>query len=488
MVTSRISPTSLSSLLRNCVTFEAVPLAKQIHAQILVHGFLPNVTLETDLLLVYAKFGFLKHAHKVFDEMVERNMHSWNILIASYASSSMYHDALNIFNEFLKMGFRPDHFTLPPVVKASAGMGDADLGKMLHSWVVRLGFEEYVVLGSSLVDFYAKLGDLILAQRVFAKMSWRDCVAWNLLISGFGRAGFYVDALNYFRDMLRAGVEMDSRTIPSILNACGGEGDLRKGKEIHGQIVKSVTFNRDIPIGNSLIDMYAKCGCLHDSEKVFVNMRKLNLVSWTTMISCYGIHGKGEESLVLFDKMKECGFKPNSVTITAILASCSHSGFINQGRKIFNSISLDYGFEPSVEHYACMVDLLGRFGHIDEALRLIKSAELAAVASIWGALLAGCVIHRNVEIGEIAAKRLFDLEPNNSSNYIALCSIYDSLHILDGVSTIRAKMRKLGLVKLPGCSWITIARRVHKFYRGDLSHPPTQLICTELEEIIKKMY
>ncbi|KAF8405849.1 hypothetical protein HHK36_007926 [Tetracentron sinense] len=477
----------LSSLLRNCVPLSAIYQAKQTHAQILVHGFLPNVTLQTDLLLVYSKCGLLEDGRRVFDEMVERNMHSWNILISSYVQNSLYYQALSVFNGFLNVGLQPDHFTFPVVFKACSGVGDSRLGKNLHSSVIRLGFDDDVIVGSSVLDFYVKCDNLTDAQRLFVNMPSRDVVAWNSMISGFGKAGFYVEALGYFRNMLSEGVKMDSRTIPSILNCCGREGDSVKGKEIHGQVVKNLFFNRDIAIGNSLIDMYAKCGCLDDSQKVFGNMGDLNLVTWTTMISCYGLHGKGEESLILFENMKICGFKPNCVTLTAILASCSHSGLIDQGWRIFNSISSDYGIEPCIEHYACMVDLLGRFGYLEEALELIKNMKLEPTASVWGALLGTCMMHKNVEIGEIAADHLFELEAENSSNYIALCSIYDSVGRRDGVLRIRSKMRELGLAKTPGCSWITIKGRVHKFYHGDFSHPQTKMIYWTLEGIIRAM-
>ncbi|KAF5458004.1 hypothetical protein F2P56_022071 [Juglans regia] len=480
---SNMTVFSLSSLVRKSALLPAISQAKQTHAQILFHGFLTNVTLQTDLLLAYSKCGFLQDARRVFDNMSERNMHSWNILLASYANNFLYSDAIHVFLEFLKMDIRPDHYTFPPVFKACAGIGDAYLGKMLHGWVVRLGFEQYIVVGSSILDFHLKCGNLVDARCVFSNMSSKDSAVWNSMISGSGRAGFYADALNYFRGMLNEGKKMDSMTIPSILNACGGEGDLIKGKEIHGQVVKSFIFDGDVAIGNSLIDMYAKCGCLHDSEKVFRNVRELNLITWTTMISCCGVHGKGEDSLALFKKMRDCGFKPNCVTLTAVLSSCSHSGLIDQGRRIFDSISFDYGLEPSVEHYACMVDLLGRFGYLEEALALVKNMKPAPTASVWGALLAGCMMHKNVEIGEIAALQLFELEPTNCSNYIALCSIYDSLSIRDGVSLIRAKMRKLGLVKTPGCSWITIQGTIRKFYQGDHSHPQS----LELHEIFNKI-
>lgn len=482
-----ITAVYLSSLLRNCISLSSISPAKQAHAQILVHGFLSNVTLQTDLLLAYSKCGFLKDGRQVFEKMTLRNMLSWNILIASYVENSLYHEALSVFYSFLKMGFRPDHYTLPPVFRACIGIGDSYLGKTLHGWAIGLGFEDYVVVGSSVLEFYLKCGNLVDARNFFDYMPYRDIIVWNSIISGLGRAGLYVNALNYFGKMLIEGSKMNTRTIPSILNACGGLGDLMKGKEVYGKVLRTLDLDRDVAVENSLIDMYAKCGGLHYSENIFVNMQELNLVTWTTMISCYGLHGKGEKSLVLYNKMIDCGFKPNSVTVTALLASCSHSGLIGQGRRIFYSIFLEYGIECNVEHYACMVDLLARFGYVEEAFELIKNMKVTSIASVWGALLAGCMMQKNVEIGEIAAYQLFELEPRNSSNYVALCSIYDSQGNWEGVSRIRVRMRELGLVKTPGCSWITIAGRVHKFYQRDLSHPLNQMIIESIDRLTKQL-
>lgn len=476
----------LSSLVRNCIYHPAVSQTKQIHAQILVRGFLSDVTLQTDLLLLYSKCGFLCDARQVFDRMVDRNMHSWNILIFWYVQNSMFSDALSVFDRFRQMDLRPDHYTFPPLFKACGGVvGYTYLGKLLYGWVIKLGYGGYVVVTSSVLDFCVKCGNIFDARRVFSGMSCRDSVAWNSMISGFGKAGLYTDALNCFREMLAAGVKMDSMTIPSILNVCGGEGDLIRGKEIHGQIHKSLKYDADVAIGNSLIDMYAKCGCLDNAEKVFKNMTNTNIITWTTLISCYGVHGKGEDSLVLLKQMRDFGYEPNHITLTAILASCSHSGLIDEGRKIFNNMWLHYGFKPRVEHYACMVDLLGRFGYLKEALGLVKNMKLMVTSSVWGALLAGCMMHKNVDIGEIAAHQLFDLEPRNPSNYIALCGIYESLGMWDSVSLIRLKMKDLGLVKTPGCSWIMISGKIHKFYQGDNSHPLAVLVCKTLERITK---
>ncbi|KAG5066211.1 hypothetical protein GLYMA_04G129100v4 [Glycine max] len=451
----------LSFLLRSCITHSA---ALQCHAQSFVQGLLPNAVLETDLLLVYSKLGLLRKARKVFDKMLDRrNMYSWNIMIASYAQHCMYYDVLMVFHEFKHCCLRPDHYTLPPLFKASVGVDDACIGSMCHGLVIRIGYEGYAIVANSLLEFYVKFGAMPQAFCVFSNMSCKDSVTWNLMISGFGRAGLYSDAMHCFREMLSLNemMRVDFMTLPSVINACGKEGDLLKVREVHGYVVRSFGFDADAAIGNALIDVYCKCGCLNDSEKIFRTIRHVNLVTWTTMISCYGAHGKGEESLLLFKKMVDEGFRPNPVTLTAILASCSRSGMIDQGKHIFSSICSDYGFEPTVEHYACMVDLLSRCGYLVEALQLLESKKSSVTGSMWGALLAGCVMHKNVEIGEIAAHRLFQLEPDNASNYIALCGIYQSLGMVDSLLIIKEKMRDLGLIKSPACSWINIAGRTH---------------------------
>ncbi|KAK9051539.1 hypothetical protein SSX86_028166 [Deinandra increscens subsp. villosa] len=478
---------SLSSILRNCKPLAAFTHARQTHVQILIHDLSHNVTLQTDLLLAYSR-GFLPNARQVFDRMPERNMHSWNIMISAYVQNSLYHDALTVFDQFLNSGMKPDHYSFPPLLKACAGIGDVSLGVMLHGKVVKLGFESYVVVGSSVLDFYSKCGNLKDARMVFESLLFKDSVAWNSMISGFAKAGLHLEALICFRNMLGSKVKMDRMTIPTLLNVCGKLGDVTKGKEIHGQVVKNSVLNNDTAINNSLIDLYSKCGCLYDAKKIFCSMKNLNLVTWTTMISCFGVHGKGDEALNLFEKMKDLGFKPNSVTITAILASCSHSGLINQGKKIFNSIRSSYGFEPSVEHYACLVDLLSRFGCFEEALGLINSMRMVKMvppASVWGALLAGSLVHRNIEAGEIAAQHLFEMEPKNASNYIALCSIYDSRGMWKDASRVRLRIRRLRLDKTPGCSWISIGGEVHTFYQGNPSFSIDQKTREMLEGIIR---
>ncbi|XP_008786549.3 pentatricopeptide repeat-containing protein At3g12770 [Phoenix dactylifera] len=479
----------LSSLLRSCAPLSALLPGKQAHAQAIAHGLLPHATLETDLLLMYSRCSQLYLARQVFDRMPHRNMHSWNILLSSYVQTSLFHHALALIHPFLQSGLRPDHFTLPSLLKASAGTGtgDASLGMALHNWAIVLGLEDHVVVRGSILDVYAKCGNLVGAHYLFETMLNRDVVIWNSMISGLARAGHSVEALHLFRRLQWEGEEMDSRAIPSILHACGGIGDLIRGKEVHGRVIRCLAFNSDTAIGNSLMDMYAKCGFLEGSHKVFLSMHDRDLVTWSTLISCYGVHGKGKEALSLYKEMIACGLEPNCITFTSVLASCSHSGLIDEGRQVFDSIVNVFEVEPRVEHYACMVDLLGRSGSITEALALIRKMPMEPAPSVWGALLGACAVHRNLEVGEIAAYKLFELEAGNPSNYVALNGIYDAVGRWDGVAQMRSRMREFGMVKTPGCSWVDVKGRLHAFYQGGVPHPSANRIHELLDTLTKVM-
>lgn len=317
---------------------------------------------------------------------------------------------------------------------------------------------------------YAKSGLLDNAARVFDEMPEKDSVVWNCMVTAYARAGMAAETLEIFR---RAQVEVvnmarDLRSVPSVLNACGKEGELMKGREIHGRMVRCLAFDSDVPIGNALIDMYAKCGHVDASRAVFAGMLERNVVSWSTLISCYGVHGKGKEALRIYKEMLSQRVKPNGITFMSVLSSCSHSGLVTDGRMIFESMSKVHGVEPTAEHYASMVDILGRAGAIEEAVGLIRKMPMGPCASAWGAVLSACATHNNVDVGEIAAYRLFELEEDNASNYVTLCGIYDAVGQLDGVAGLRSRMRELGMVKTPGCSWVDVKGRAYAFYQGSI--------------------
>ncbi|XP_037429662.1 pentatricopeptide repeat-containing protein At3g12770-like [Triticum dicoccoides] len=456
----------LSNLVRRCAAAKALIAGAKLHAQALVGGHLPQATLETDLVLLYCRCAALPSARKVFDAMPSPSMHAYNILLA--ASPPLL--ALELLSGLLDAGFRPDCYAVPAALRACAELQDPLLGAALHGFTVQLGFLSNVVVSSALLDMYAKAGLLVNAVRVFDEMPERDPVVWNCMVTAYARAGMTAETLELFRRAQVEAVNMarDLRAVPSVLNVCGKEGEMMKGREIHGRMVRSLVFDLDIPIGNALIDMYAKCGRVDASQAVFAGMQERNVVSWSTLISCYGVHGKGKEALHVYEEMLSQRVKPNCITFTSVLSSCSHSGLVTDGRMIFESMRKVHGVEPTSEHYACMVDLLGRAGAIEEAIGLIKKMPMEPCATAWGALLSACATHNNVDVGEIAAYRLFELEKGNVSNYITLCGIYGAVGQSDGVAGLRLRMRELGMVKTPGCSWVDVKGRAHAFYQGSV--------------------
>ncbi|KAJ1278412.1 hypothetical protein BS78_04G077600 [Paspalum vaginatum] len=480
----------LSALIRRCAAAGALSAGAQLHAQALVAGLvgLPDATVEADLVLLYCRCGAHPRARQVFDATPSPSMHAYNVLLLASPPRA----ALELFSRLLSAGLRPDRYSVPAALRACAELRDALLGAELHGFAIRVGLLANVVVSGALLHMYAKAGLLDDAVRVFDGMPERDAVVWNCMVTGYSRAGRAAEALELFRRAQIEAVDManDLRAMPSVLNVCGEEGELTKGREIHGRVVRCLAFDSDVAIGNALVDMYAKCGRVDMAQAVFVGMKERDVVSWSTLISCYGVHGMGEKALRIYQEMLSRGVKPNCITFTSILSSCSHSGLVSDGRRIFESMSNDHGVEPTADHYACMVDLLGRAGAIEEAVRFIRKMPMEPGASVWGALLSSCAMQKNIDVGEIAAYRLFELEEGNVSNYITLCGIYDAAGRPDCVLGLRSRMRELGMVKTPGCSWVDVMGKAHAFYQGSIPQLPHYLIrrmLWTLDQLLKDM-
>eukprot|EP01018_Ginkgo_biloba_P015176 Gb_08049 [translate_table: standard] len=475
-----------ASLLQACANMKALPEGKQLHSNMLITGSNRNVYLENNIMTMYSKCGNLVYARQVFDKMTTRNVFSWNVIIATYVRHGEYEEALTLYYRMHRMGMQTDHFTFPCVLKACAGVGALQQGKAIHEILLRSGLEFHAIVGSALVAMYAKCGSITDAHHVFDKMSERDVVSWNAMITGYAQIGQSGDALKLFCQMQQVGVKTDLVTIPSVLSACSHLAALQQGKEIHDYIIKN-GYNSDLFVMNSLIDMYAKCGSLEDASHLFGKMSQTNVVSWTVMIAGFGMHGQSKESLRLFYQMQQLGMKPNHITFTAVLSACSHSGLVDEGWQYFKRMNQDYQIMPAMEHYACMVDLLGRSGQLDEALEFIQNMPLVPQACMWGSLLGACRTYRNIELGEYVAERLFKLEPENAGNYVSLSNIYAMAGKWEDVAKVRKMMKERSLMKKPGCSWIEIRNMMHTFFQGDRSHPQTKEIYATLETLSEQM-
>ncbi|KAG0501944.1 hypothetical protein HPP92_002016 [Vanilla planifolia] len=415
----------------------------------------------------------------------------------------------------------PDHFTFPFVLKACADIPSLPTGCAVHSLCLRQGFELDVYVGSSLVNMYVKCGELRSAHRMFALMpvrnlsSWnalivgymivgaikvaehlfddmpeRNVFSWTAMISGYTQNGAADRALELFEEMKKEGSEVKPNwvTIVSVLPACAHSAALEQGNRIH-DYAKAMGLESNPTVQISLMGMYSKCGSLLKARYLFDHMleRDKSLVAWNTMITSYALYGLGAEAVVMFEDMVRSGLQPDAVSFTGLLSGCSHSGLVDQGMKYFETMEDVYSVKPSHEHYACVVDLLGRAGQLEKAMEIVNQMKIDSGPSIWGALLSASRSHRNLEVAEIAAKQLFLLEPYNSGNYVLLSNMYAEVGKWDDVKKLRAVLREKGLKKAPGCSWSEINGKAQAFLTGDKCHPQVPEIYRLLEDLPEKM-
>nr|GMD41462.1 pentatricopeptide repeat-containing protein At1g08070, chloroplastic [Ipomoea batatas] len=330
---------------------------------------------------------------------------------------------------------------------------------------------------------YAKCGDLDSAKRLFESMGERDLISWNVMIGGYTLKGKYKEALSVFRLMQRSRVEPNDVTFLSILPACAHLGALDLGKWIHAYIDRHQDDFKNASLWTSLVNMYAKCGNLEAAEQVFNGMETKTLASYNVMISGLAMHGDAYKALDVFAEMKEKGFEPDDITFVSVLSACSHAGMVDLGRQYFNSMIQDYNFAPKLQHYGCMIDLLGRAGLLDEAMALVQSMDVEPDGAIWGSLLGACRIHGKVELGEFAAKNLFEVERDNPGGYVLLSNIYARAGRWDDVGRIRTFLNNKGLKEVPGCTSIEVDSIVHEFLASDRTHPESEKIYGMLEEV-----
>eukprot|EP01018_Ginkgo_biloba_P016412 Gb_25554 [translate_table: standard] len=514
---NRVESDVYASLLQGCVNMKAIVDGKRIHVHMVKSGFRPDVYLETKLVIMYAKCGCLADARRVFDKMSQRNVVSWNSLIAAYAQQGCGEKALALFYQMQRTEMKPDPFTFASVLRACVGLTALEQGKEVHVQITRSGFESDIVLLSTLIDMYAKSGCMDYARQVFNKMSqknvvsWttmiagyvkcgslesalkifeempqRDVVSWNAMIEGYAQHRYYEKALALYVQMQRAGMRPSLSTFPSILGVCSDLAALEQGKQIHAHLIKNV-FVLDVMLGSALLDMYAKCGSINFARQVFEEMPQRNVVSWTTMIDGYGKHGHAKDAIQLFEQMQESGTKPNHITFVSVLSACSHAGLVDEGWLCFDSMIQRHHLTPKVEHYACMVDLLGRAGQLDEAHHFINSMPIEPGADVWGALLGACRVHDNMELGKLAAERLFELNTEKAGAYVVLSNIYAAAGRWDDALKVRKMMKERGVSKEPGCSWIEVEKKLHMFHVGDRSHPQTEEIYATVEQLAGQM-
>ncbi|XP_010502408.1 PREDICTED: pentatricopeptide repeat-containing protein At2g03880, mitochondrial-like [Camelina sativa] len=467
-----------SELIKCCLSHRAVHEGNLICRHLYFNGNQPMIFLVNVLINMYVKFNLLNDAHQLFDQMRQRNVISWTTMISAYSKFKLHQKALELLVLMLRDGVRPNVYTYSSVLRACNGMFDV---RMLHCGIIKEGLESDVYVRSALIDVFAKLGEPEDALSVFDEMVTGDAIIWNSIIGGFAQNSKSDVALELFKRMKRAGFIAEQATLTSVLRACIGLALLELGMQAHVHIVK---YDQDLILNNALVDMYCKCGSLEDARRVFSQMKERDVITWSTMISGLAQNGYSQEALKLFESMKSSGTKPNYVTIVGVLFACSHAGLLEDGWYYFRSMKKLYGIDPVREHYGCMIDLLGKAGKLDDAVKLLNEMECEPDAVTWRTLLGACRVEGNMVLAEYAAKKVIELDPEDAGTYTVLSNIYANSQKWDSVEEIRTRMRDKGIKKEPGCSWVEVNKKIHAFIIGDDSHPQIIQVKRELNQLI----
>ncbi|GKV10620.1 hypothetical protein SLEP1_g21960 [Rubroshorea leprosula] len=470
------------SCLRRCRNMEEF---KQVHAQVLKWGLFWNSFCASNLLATCAlsNWGSMDYACSIFRQIDEPGTFVFNTMIRGQVNHVNFEEAVLLFDEMLERGVEPDNFTYPSLLKACALLRGLHEGMQIHGHLLKLGFESDLFVQNSLINMYGKRGEIELACAVFEQMEVKSVASWSAIISAHASLRMFYECLMLFGEMSSKGcLRPEESIMVSVLSACTHLGALALGKCSHGFLLRNIN-ELNVVVQTSLIDMYVKCGCLEKGSYIFQKMAKKNRLSYSVMISGLALHGQDEEALRIFSEMLEEGLEPDDVIYVGLLSACSHAGLTDEGFRLFHRMKAEHGIEPTVQHCGCMVDLMGRAGMLNEALEFIKSMPLRPSDVIWRSLLNACRLHSNMEIGEIAAKHLFQLNSQNPGDYLVLSNMHAEAQRWEEAAKIRTEMARKGLYQMPGCSLVEVGRRMYSFVSQDMSNPH----CEGVYEMIHQM-
>lgn len=477
---------TMVGVLESCSHISDLQVGKQMHGCIIIYGLQSDARVETALLDMYCKCGDIESGLKLFEQSSNRNFVMWGAIIAGCAQNSHATKALELFSKFNFEGGIADSVAVISVLRVCSSLTLKRKGMEIHAFSIKKEFDSDVFVGGALTDMYAKCKDIESAKRVLLSLPIRDVVSWNALIAGYTQNDLANDALDAFRKMQIERVRPNTVTIASILSICSQLSVLVLCKQIHGYLIRNM-LELNTLVSNSLVATYARCGDIDSSILLFRRMRDKNEISWNSMISGLGMHGCMDEVLALFDEMKVEGVNPNHITFTGILSACSHTGNVDEGWRHFRGMIEGYRILPEIEQYTCMVDLLGRTGHLGQAYDLIMHMPCKPDAFIWGSLLGSCKIHGNKVLAERVADHIFELDSSIAAYHVLLSNIYEDSGKWDAVDRVRAAMKKMGLKKTPGCSWIVVDSKLHIFLASDRSHYQSSELYAALEHLTEEI-
>ncbi|GAB4856111.1 hypothetical protein Ancab_024751 [Ancistrocladus abbreviatus] len=400
----------------------------------------------------------LQFTRRVFDELpIIPPLFAWNTIIRSYTNSSDPIESVALLSELHKNGLKPDYFTIPFVLKACGLCSVIHHGGAVHSVILKMGLACDKYICNTLLRMYAACGDIALARQVFDEMPLRDVASWSSMIAAYA-ASYPMNALMVLRDMKKMNEMPNSITLVSLLSACGCLLHIRVGISIHSYIIVA-GIEVDVALGSALIDMYSKCGKIDKALQMFNSLGEKNLQCWTIMITGLADHGRGKDAITLFARMKQIGIKPDSMSYSAILSACSHLGIVHEGQKFFREISQVYGIKPTMQHYGCLVDMLGRAGMVKDAYEVIRSMPMKPNSVILRTFL-GSSRNHGINLDEGAKRLLLGMEPELGANYVLAANMSSTSGLYDDAANLRIAMKRKRVEKVPGCSWMEMNRNM----------------------------
>ncbi|CAL0325621.1 unnamed protein product [Lupinus luteus] len=478
--------TTVATVLPAVAEMQELGVGMGIQCLALKLGFHFNAYVLTGLISLYSKCGDVDTARLLFRMIRKPDLVSYNAIISGFTGNGETECSVKLFNELLVSGERVSSSTMVGLIPVSSPFGHLHLACCIQGFCLRSGTISNSSVSTALVTVYSRLNEIDLARQLFDESPEKTVAAWNAMISGYTQNGLTETAISLFQEMMTTDFAPNTVTITTTLSACAQLGALSFGKSLH-QLIKSKNLETNIYVLTALVDMYAKCGNISEALQLFDSMSEKNTVTWNTMIFGYGLHGYGREALMLFNEMLHLGFHPSSVTFLSVLYACSHAGLVREGDEIFHDMVNKYGIQPLTEHYACMVDILGRAGQLEKALEFIRSMPVEPGPAVWGTLLGACMTHKDTNIASIASERLFELDPGSVGYRVLLSNIYSVERNFPKAASIREGVKKRKLAKTPGCTLIEVNGIPHVFVSGDRSHSHATAIYAKLEKLTSKM-
>ncbi|CAH8301643.1 unnamed protein product [Eruca vesicaria subsp. sativa] len=470
---------TFTTLTKSCTLSTCVHEGLQLHGQIWRYGFCADMYVSTGVVDMYAKFGKMSCARKVFDEMPQRSEVSWTALICGYARCGEVEVASKLFDEMPEV---KDVVIYNAMMDGYVKSGDMTSARRLFD---EMRFKT-VVTWTTMIHGYCDNEDVESARELFDAMPEKNIVSWNAMIGGYCQNKQPQEAIRLFQEMqATTSLDPDEVTIVSVLPAVSDIGALSLGEWCH-RFVQRKKFDKKVKVCTAILDMYSKCGEIEKAKIIFDEMIEKEVASWNAMINGYALNGNASGALDLFSAMLLREVKPDEVTMLAVLSACNHGGLVEEGRKWFHMME-EFGLNAKIEHYGCMVDILGRAGRLEEAEELIKSMPYEPNGIILSAFLCSCGQSKDTERAERILKKAVELEPRNDGNYVLLRNLYAADSRWDGVRMVKNMMRKNEAKKEVGCSTVEIGSIVSEFISGDTTHPHLRNIRLALEKLLMHM-